>query len=167
MRTALFLTLALTLSACLGPRQDYNTLKSSLPAPSTDIGRIFVYRDAVFSPHRSPAVVLNGHEIAPAKALGFFYMDQPAGDHTVAIAGESAQPLRFTLAPGQILYVRINLHTTLPVSRFYPTIVDATTAQREMAMCKIVETAQKFQPSSRSRPAPVPSEEAQAKRVRF
>jgi len=114
----------------------YNSVKDTFPPPVADTGRIFVYRDAVYNPKKTPAVLLNGEEVGLSKTQGFFYVDRPAGEYKIEISGESGPPVSFTLDRGQTVYVRISLHSNLVINHQYPEIVDAATAQREIVFCK-------------------------------
>jgi hypothetical protein len=134
----MFLTLAGLLSfltACAtGP--SYKTVVDSFPPLAAEAGRIFVYRDAIYNPSKMPAILLNGAQIGLSRAQGFIYVDRPAGDYKVELAGENAPPAAFTLAHGQTVYVRIGLHSTLAGNHQYPEVVDDSVALREIVSCK-------------------------------
>jgi hypothetical protein len=136
---------ALFFAGCTtGPH--YTAVIDTFPPLAAGAGRIFVYRDAILNPGKTPAVLLNGQQVGLSKAQGFFYVDQPAGDYKVELSGETSPPASFTLSPGQIIYVRIGLHTGLvnnmPKNRQYPKVVDAATAQHELLYCKYTGAAQ-------------------------
>jgi biopolymer transport protein ExbD len=114
----------------------YNSVKDTFPPIAANAGRIFIYRDAIYSPSKTPAVLLNGEQAGLSKAQGFFYVDRPVGEHKVEVAGEKSSPASFTLSPGQTVYVRINVHTNLSLVVLYPEVVDASIAQRELTLCK-------------------------------
>jgi biopolymer transport protein ExbD len=114
----------------------YNSVKDTFPLIAANAGRIFIYRDAIYGPSKTPAVLLNGEPIGLSKAQGFFYVDQPAGDDKVDLSGEGSPPASFTLSAGQTVYVRINVHTNLSQTILYPEVVDASIAQRELTACK-------------------------------
>jgi hypothetical protein len=140
--------LALFFAGCTttgGPR--YNAVKDSFPPPAAGTGRILVYRDALLNPAKTPAVLLNGEQIGLSKVQGFFYVDRPAGEYKVELAGEGSPPASFTLSPGQTVYVGIGVHTnvvnTIMINRQYPKIIDDATAQHELLYCRYTGTAQK------------------------
>jgi hypothetical protein len=140
--------LALFFASCTtsgGPR--YPAVKDTFPPLAAGTGRILVYRDALLSPAKMPAVLLNGEQIGLSKAQGFFYVDQPAGDYKVELSGESSPPASFTLSPGQTVYVGIGVHTSIVnaimINRQYPKVVDATTAEHELLYCRYIGAAQK------------------------
>jgi hypothetical protein len=135
--------LASFFSSCTTTGPLYNAVKDTFPPPAADAGRIFIYRDAIYNPSKTPAVLLNGEQAGLSKAQGFFYVDRPAGEYNVVLSGESGPPASFTLSPGQILYVRIGLHSNLTINHQYPEVVDATIAQREIVSCKYTGDAQK------------------------
>jgi hypothetical protein len=139
--------LALFFAGCSttgGPR--YSAVKDTFPPLAAGTGRILVYRDALINPAKMPAVLLNGNRIGLSKVQGFFYVDQPAGDYKVELAGENSPPASFTLNPGQIVYVGIGVHTsivnTIMINRQYPKVVDATTAEHELLYCRYIGAAQ-------------------------
>jgi len=135
-------TLALFFAGC-ATGLSYNSLKDSFPPLAAGTGRIFIYRDAVYNPGKTPAVLLNGEQVGLSKARGFFYVDRPAGDNKVEVAGENSPPAGFTLGAGQTIYVRISVHATFTSpsiqSLQYPEVVDTATAEREIASCKHTE----------------------------
>jgi biopolymer transport protein ExbD len=114
----------------------YNSVKDTFSPIAADAGRIFIYRDAIYGPSKTPAVLLNGEQAGLSKAQGFFYVDRPGGEYKVEVAGEKGSPASFTLSPGQTVYVRINVHTNLTLIILYPEVVDASIAQRELTRCK-------------------------------
>jgi hypothetical protein len=114
----------------------YDSVKDTFPPIAANAGRIFIYRDAIYSPSKTPAVLLNGKPAGLSKAKGFFYVDQSAGEYKVEVAGEKSSPASFTLSPGQTVYVRINVHANLTLVILYPEVVDASIAQHELTACK-------------------------------
>jgi biopolymer transport protein ExbD len=114
----------------------YNSVKDTFPPIAANAGRIFIYRDAIYGPGKTPAVLLNGEQAGLSKAQGFFYADRPAGEYKVEVSGEKSPPASFTLSPGQTVYARINVHTNLSQVILYPEVVDASIAQRELIACK-------------------------------
>jgi biopolymer transport protein ExbD len=114
----------------------YNSVKDTFPPIAANAGRIFIYRDAIYGPSKTPAVLLNGGPAGLSEAQGFFYVDRPAGEYKVEVAGEKSSPASFTLSPGQTVWVRINVHTNLSWVVLYPEVVDASIAQRELIRCK-------------------------------
>ena len=128
--------LASFFAGCTTTGPHYAAVIDSFPPLAAGAGRIFVYRDAIYNPSKIPAVLLNGEQIGLSKAQGFFYVDQPAGAYKVELSGENSPPAGFTLSPGQTLYARIGLHSTLTKNIQYLEVVDADTAQRELTSCK-------------------------------
>ena len=112
-----------------------NAAKAPLPALATGTGRIIIYRDAILSPQKQPAIKLNDDEIGPTKARSFFYVDRVPGNYIVTITGETAAPVNVTLDKNKTVYVRINVHSTPVSSELYPSIVDTSTAIRELTSC--------------------------------
>ena len=157
----------------------YTAVKDTFPPLAAGTGRIFVYRDALLNPAKTPAVLLNGEQVGLSRAQGFFYVDEPAGDDKVELAGESSPPASFTLSPGQTVYVRISLHTnivnTIMVNHQYPQVVDASIAQRELTHCNYTPgnataetspepaTVNKDEPPAQAEPASAANDESPAK----
>ncbi|HEV8073806.1 MAG TPA: biopolymer transporter ExbD [Opitutaceae bacterium] len=153
----------------------YNSVKDTFPLIAANAGRIFIYRDAIYGPSKTPAVLLNGEPIGLSKAQGFFYVDQPAGDDKVELSGEGSPPASFTLSAGQTVYVRINVHTNLSQTILYPEVVDASVAGRELTACKYTPgnattetpaepaTVNKDEPPAQAEPAAAANDESPAK----
>lgn len=118
-----------------GPAIDLRAANNALPALAADAGRIIFYRDAILSPQKRPALLLNNAEIGLTKSRSFFYVDRSAGNYAVAISGESAAPVIVTLVSGRTVYVRINVHSTPVSSELYPSIVDTAIGTRELVSC--------------------------------
>jgi hypothetical protein len=136
----------------------YNSVKDTFPSIAANAGRIFIYRDAIYSPGKTPAILLNGEPAGLSKAKGFFYVDQPAGEYKVEVAGEKSSPASFTLSPGQTVYVRINVHANLTLVILYPEVVDASIAQHELTSCKYTSG----DATAETSPAPAKAETASA-----
>lgn len=120
----------------VGYLTDLRAAKDPLPPLAADAGRLIFYRDAISSPKLRPALLLNGVEVGLTKSRSYFQVDRPAGNYTVAIAGEEAAPIAVTLIQGRTVYVRINVHSTPVSSELYLSLVDAATAKRELTSCK-------------------------------
>jgi type 1 glutamine amidotransferase len=93
-------------------------------------------------------------EIGLSQARSYFHLDRPAGSYSLSLAGETAAPLNLTLTKGRTVYVRINVHSTPVSSELYPSIVDATTAKRELTSCKYAEP--EFSPTAEAPPSDRP-----------
>ncbi len=117
----------------------YNSVKDTFPPIAAGAGRSLIYRDAIYGPSKTPAVLRNGEQAGCTKAQGFFYGDRRAGEYKTAVAGEESSPASFTLSPGQTVYVRINVHTNLSWMILYPEVVDVSVARRELVPCKYTE----------------------------
>jgi biopolymer transport protein ExbD len=153
----------------------YNSVKDTFPPIAAGAGRIFIYRDAIYSPSKTPAVLLNGEQAGLSKAQRFFYVDWPAGEHKVEVAGEKSPPASFTLSPGQTVYVRISVHTNFSSVILYPEVVDASIAQRELPHCKYTSgnataetspepaTVNKDEPTAKAEPASAANDESPTK----
>jgi biopolymer transport protein ExbD len=153
----------------------YDSVKDTFPSTAANAGRIFIYRDAIYSPSKTPAVLLNGEQAGLSKARGFFYVDRPGGEYKVEVAGEKSSPASFTLSPGQTAYVRINVHANLTAVTLYPEVVDASTAQRELTACNYISenataetspeaaTVNKDEPPAKAEPASAANDESPTK----
>lgn len=108
----------------------------ALPPLAKNSGRIIVYRDAIMSPQRQPVVLLDSTETGPIKTRTYFQIDRAPGTWALSLAGETAEPIKLTLAAGQTIYVCINVHNAAGATDLYPKIVDAATATRELKACK-------------------------------
>jgi len=115
--------IALALGACAsGPT--YSSMQTAIPNVASDKGRIFIYRTAVVGLAIQPDVRVNGEVVGSAAPQGFFYVDRPAGNYTIAATTEVERSLSVTLAPGQTRYVRLAFSIGLFAGHVSPELVD-------------------------------------------
>ena len=114
-----------------GPR--FTDMAASLGAATAEKGRIYFYRTALIGAAVQPDVRLNGEIVGKAVPKGFFYVDRSPGNYQVATETEVERKLTFTLEPGQVRYVRLNISIGFWVGHVNGELVDESTAQREIA----------------------------------
>jgi Protein of unknown function (DUF2846) len=88
-----------------------------------------------------PEVRLNGQAVGRAVPNGFFYMDRPAGSYQVATETEVEKKLTFTLEPGQVRYVRLNISMGFFVGHVYGELVDEAKGRSAIAGTRYVGSA--------------------------
>jgi len=84
---------------------------------------------------------LNGQKVGKAVPNGFFYVDRPAGNYQVVTETEVEKKLTFTLEPGQVRYVRLDISMGFFVGHVYGLLVDETKAKSEIASMNYIGSA--------------------------
>ncbi len=95
-------------------------------------GRIYMYRPSSLGAAVKPAVRVNGDEVGTATAKGFFYVDLPPGDYTIAASTEAKRSLDVTLDAGEEMYVRLEIKMGAFVGHVKPVLVDASVGSEEI-----------------------------------
>lgn len=108
-KRSFFVGMALLLLAGCATGPKYSEMKGSIPPLRSDQGRVFVYRDSSFGAAISPSVAINGKIVGVSRANGFFYTDLPAGNYRMSAETEVERSLTFTLATGEIKYVKASI----------------------------------------------------------
>lgn len=137
MKKLLTLTLVVAaafLAGCAtGPK--YGEVKSSIVPLAQDKGRLYFYRTSALGAALNPNVKLNGEVVGTAKAKGFFYTDQPAGNYTVETSTEVSRRLTLQLEQGQTRYVRFNVSMGFFVGHVYPELIENAKGEAEIQKC--------------------------------
>lgn len=85
---------ALLLAGCAGPR--HGEIASQIPPIEAGNGRIYIYQlaQADGANAAEPAILIDGRKVGRSKPGRFFFVDRPAGAHTLATAHykRSARP---------------------------------------------------------------------------
>ncbi|RKP50699.1 DUF2846 domain-containing protein [Trinickia fusca] len=123
----------LALGAC-AHGESYKKVSRSAPKLVADEGRIYFYRRSNELPGEvtQPAIMLDGKKVGSAKPRGFFYVDVPAGQHTVSIRTEVEKTLSLTVESGEVAYVSEQLSKGSASGRMVPKLVDRRTARRQL-----------------------------------
>jgi hypothetical protein len=130
-RLLLIAGLSLFVTACAsGPK--YSEVKNKIGPLQSGQGRVFVYRDSSFGAAITPTVTANGKPIGVSRANGFFYADLAAGDYKLAAGTEVERSLSFTLAHGEIKYVRAFISFGLLVGRINFDLVNAAAGEQAL-----------------------------------
>lgn len=122
---------AMLLAGCAGPR--YGDIAAQIPSLEAGAGRIYVYQPADGSNAAEPAILIDGRKIGRSKPGRFFFVDRPAGAHTVATAIDKKAgraPLTVPLDAGQTRYVRTDVVAGTQVLRLED---DADKAQQDLS----------------------------------
>lgn len=145
MRSAVIIVASLLLSACASGTK-FSEMAASMPAATPEMGRIYFYRTALIGTAVQPDVKLNGEVVGKAVPNGFFYADRPAGNYQVATETEVERKLTFTLEPGQVRYVRLNMAMGLLIGRVYGELVDEPKGREEIADMRYTGTGTAAKP---------------------
>ena len=131
---------SLLLSACASGTK-FTEMSATIPAARPDQGRIYFYRTAMVGLAVQPEVRLNGEKVGKAVPNGFFYVDRPAGNYQVATETEVEKKLTFTLQPGQVRYVRLDISMGFFVGHVYGLLIDEKKAKSEIASMNYIGSA--------------------------
>src|SRR5215468_2972130 len=131
---------SLLLSACASGTK-FTEMSATIPAARPDMGRIYFYRTAMVGLAVQPEVRLNGEKVGKAVPNGFFYVDRPAGNYQVATETEVEKKLTFTLQPGQVRYVRLDISMGFFVGHVYGLLIDEKKAKSEIASMNYIGSA--------------------------
>lgn len=134
-----FALLAVFAAGCASPASGptYSESKSTLPAPNPGSGRIFIYRTDILGSISEPPVRINGDEAGTARVRGFFYVDLAPGRYRLDTGSKDENVVRVALAAGQVVYVRLEFSADPFGINLDPALVDADTAQRQIADCRL------------------------------
>ena len=99
-------------------------------------GRIYMYRPSSLGAAVKPAVRVNGDEVGTATAKGFFFVDLPPGDYTIATSTEAKRSLDVTLDAGEEMYVRLEIKMGAFVGHVKPVLVEAAVGSEEIKKTK-------------------------------
>ena len=138
-RTAAVLCLLLALAACTGDRESpvgSGTLvpdSEPLAAPAAEHGRIYFYRSQVpLMVALAPEVIVNGREVGKADFDRVFYRDALPGRYEVFLASDPDNPLYFTLAPGELRFVKAVMKLGWGGTRLGAELVEEAVGRREI-----------------------------------
>ncbi|MFC4273994.1 DUF2846 domain-containing protein [Achromobacter aloeverae] len=114
-RSGLIAILAVTAGMLAGcARPSYENIEEKYGNLPAGQGRIYFYQPS--SPGDpatgQPYVLLNGWKTGRTAPGDFFFVDRPAGQHTVSIDLSKTPPLTLQLAAGETRYIRINKGST-------------------------------------------------------
>ena len=132
---------ALLLSGCATSGPKFSEMGATMPAAKPDAGRIYFYRTALIGAAVQPEVRLNGEKVGKAVPNGFFYVDRPAGSYQVVTETEVEKKLTFTLEPGQVRYVRLDISMGFWVGHVYGELIDEDKAKSEIASTRYIGSA--------------------------
>jgi hypothetical protein len=105
-----------------------------LAAPQGEVGRIYFYRsDLPVMVALAPEVIVNGREVGKAGYEAVFYRDALPGRYEVFLETDPDHPVYFTLAPGELRFVKATMALDWGGTRMTVALVEPETARREIA----------------------------------
>jgi hypothetical protein len=129
---ALALTAVTVLAGCAsGP--EFSKAQEGLTPLAPTKGRIFIYRSTSLGAAIQPDVRVNGEVVGTSKGNGIFYVDRDPGNIEVVIGTEVEKHLTFTLAAGNVRYVKCDVNMGLFVAHIVPILVDEKDAKKEIS----------------------------------
>jgi hypothetical protein len=132
-RFLLLLVAILAAGGCATSGPKYSDVAARAPnSPSGELGRIYIYRTALYGAAVQPEVKINGTVVGRAVPNGYFYVDEKPGAYEITATTEVERKLSLTLEKGQVRYVKLGLGLGFFVGHVYPELVDSDVAQKEI-----------------------------------
>jgi hypothetical protein len=130
LKFALAAAAVLLVSGCAtGIKHDQ--MAASMPNLKQGDGRIYFFRStSMMGAAIQPDIRLNGQVVGQSKPGGFFFVDRPAGNYVASASTETEKTVSFTLAPGEIKYVRSSMGLGVLV---YRAILELETPEKARA----------------------------------
>ena len=137
-RTSLIVTgfaLVLLVSSCASIGPKYGVLRPSFTPMKAEMGRVFFYRPAGFGGGVRPVIRLNDKEIGETMPMAFFYLDLPPGNYTAEVKTEVTRRVSFTLAAGEVRFIRFHVTMGFFIGHVNAEIVSEQLALQELKEC--------------------------------
>lgn len=133
MLGSFMLCIAMALMGGCASGVKYTEMASAIPTIKPNEGRIFFYRPAaMMGAAVQPDIRLNGEVVGESKPGGFFFVDRPAGQYTASTSTEVEKTVSFSLAPGEVKYLRGSVSFGVMVGRIVLALEDPATAKPEL-----------------------------------
>lgn len=138
IRLAILIICVSTLVSCASGMK-YTQLVSQIPTVQPNVGRIFFYRDRSMAGALIQAdIKLNGEVVGRSVPGGVFYVDKPPGNYEVTCTTEAQRSVTFTLAAGEVRYVRTKIAFGVLVGRLHPVLEDEEQAQKVLTKASYI-----------------------------
>jgi hypothetical protein len=124
---------AVTVLAGCASGPEFAKAQNSITPLASNKGRIFIYRSTGMGAAIQPDVLVNGVIAGTSKGNGIFYVDRDPGNVEVVIGTEVEKHLTFTLAAGNVRYVKCDVNMGLFVAHIIPILVDEKDAIKEIS----------------------------------
>ena len=133
--------LLLVLGGCAQNGSEPSPLAESATSPTIDLpsppppgqGRIYFYRsDLPLMVALAPEVIVNGRQIGEAAYEAVFYRDALPGRYEVFLASSPEEPIYFSLAAGDLRFVKTVVDIGLTGTSLTAELVEEAKARREI-----------------------------------
>jgi len=129
-RFCMLSALGLVLAACAtGPKLS----ETQVAAVPPEQGRVYFYRTMLLGAAIQPLITLNSENVGNCQPGGVFYKDVRPGDYQATVSTEVEHRLTFTIARGEVKYVRCYLSIGLVVGQAHLELVSPQEAQGEIS----------------------------------
>jgi hypothetical protein len=99
----------------------YQEIAQAIPSIRPNQGRIyFVRRGDYVGSALQPSIHLNDEIVGVSQPGGFFFVDRPPGDYTVATSTEVTESVSFHLSPGETKYINTSVGSGILVLHIVP-----------------------------------------------
>jgi len=132
-------SVALLAGGCASGPQFKEMDAATIPTLQPDHGRVYFFRENSFVGAAVSAVInVDGIAVGQSLAGQYFYVDEPAGTHTVSVKTEAENTVTLSLAAGETKYVRTIVTPGFIVGHVRPYEETPETATKDMKSLKYV-----------------------------
>ncbi|WP_345817826.1 DUF2846 domain-containing protein (plasmid) [Paraburkholderia sp. PREW-6R] len=130
---------ALLAAGCASGPQFREMDASGIPTLQPNHGRVYFFRESSFlGAGVSPLINIDGVAVGRSVTGQYFYVDEPAGEHTVSVRTEAENTLTLSLAAGETKYVRTTVTPGFIVGHVRPFVETPEAAAGHMKSLKYV-----------------------------
>ena len=132
-RAAAWGVAALVLTGCAATGPRFSEVQGNFPSIKPGHGRVMVYRTGGLGPAIQPDVRLGGEVVGQMVPEDFFFVDRPAGRHTVSARTEVESSVDVELVDGGTVYVEALITLGLFVGQPRLSLQGETVARAKLA----------------------------------
>lgn len=120
----------------------YSEMQAIMPPQAADKGRIYVYReDAWLGNLVTPDVLLGSQTVGISNPGAYFFVDRTPGTYQVYCGNGERNSVSVSLAPGQQVYVRTSVATSVVKAQMITEVMPTQAAIPAIANLKYVASA--------------------------
>jgi hypothetical protein len=128
---------ALVVAACVS-RGTYSEMAHLIPPVPEGAARIYFYRPSSMESGHQPTIVVDRVGIGKAVSNGFRFVDVSPGVHDVATSSKVEHNRSYTLAEGEVVYIRLRTAIAVFAGHVIPEQMPPDEAHEELARMNYV-----------------------------